>query len=370
MKKRPTIKDIAKIARVSIPAVSMALRGHTRIGQETRQRILRIARRLNYQPNFVARSLVIRKTNTIGLIITTILNPFYPELAKGIEDKAMELGYNIILCSTNYDLKLEKYFINILRSKGVDGIIFSSVEAHDPNIRPLIQDHFPFILVNRRVHNRLLNKRIDTITLDNFLGGSMAVEHLYKLGHRRIGIVAGDLRISTAIERLEGAKKFFEKVGLGFEESLLIDAHFSKELAYQATQEFMSLKNPPTAISAQNDYMALGVREAILDSGLRIPEDVALIGFDNISISGLKGIEMTTIGQKRYEMGTLAVEMLVEKIEKGDTQKVNHIMLEPEIIVRNSCGYRLHAYRNEVPRNSHGHGDDSKIMIIHAEGGT
>ncbi len=347
MTKKPTIKDIAKIAKVSNTAVSMALRGHTRISQETRQKILRIAKRLDYQPNFIARSLVIKKTNTIGLIITSILNPFYPELAKGIEDKAMELGYNIILCSTNYDLRLEKYFINILRSKGVDGIIFSSVEARDPNIRPLIKDHFPFILVNRRIHNPSLNKKIDYIVFDNFLGGYMAVEHLYQLGHRRIGIIAGDLKTSTAIERLEGAKNFFKKVGLTFEDRLMIDCSFSKELAYQGTKKFLSMKNPPTAISAQNDYMALGVREAILDSGLKIPEEMAFIGFDNISISALKGIEMTTIGQKKYEMGTLAVEVLVEKIEKRSPRAVTQITLEPEIIIRNSCSHRLCGYQNE-----------------------
>ena len=154
--KKPTIKDIAKMARVSATAVSMALNDRPRISPGTRKRILRIAKELHYQPNFVARSLVMKRSHTLGVIITTILNPFYPELARGIEDKALELGYNIILCSTNYDLKLENYYINMLRSKGVDGIIFSSVEANDPNIKPLIEDHFPFVLVNRRVLNLVL----------------------------------------------------------------------------------------------------------------------------------------------------------------------------------------------------------------------
>jgi LacI family transcriptional regulator len=154
IKKKPTIKDIAKVAKVSPTAVSMALNNRPRIGKETRKKILRIAKSLNYQPNFVARSLVIKRSHTIGLIITTIMNPFYPELAKGIEDKAMEMGYNVILCSTNYDLGLERFYINMLKSKGVDGIIFSSVEIKDPNIKPLVVERFPFILVNRRIHNR------------------------------------------------------------------------------------------------------------------------------------------------------------------------------------------------------------------------
>jgi LacI family transcriptional regulator len=365
MTKKPTIKDIAKIAKVSNTAVSMALRGHTRIGQETRQKILRIAKRLDYQPNFIARSLVIKKTNTIGLIITSILNPFYPELAKGIEDKAMELGYNIILCSTNYDLKLEKYFIDILKSKGVDGIIFASVEVNDPNIKPLIEENFPFILVNRRIHNRFLNKRIDYIVLDNFSGGYMAMEHLYQLGHRRVGIIAGDLNTSTAIERIEGAKKLLKEYGLKLDQNLLMECNFSKELAYHATKKFLSMKLPPSAIFAENDYMALGVREAILESGLKIPENMALIGFDDIAFSATKGVELTTIRQKKYDMGTLAVEVLVEKIEKRSPRAVTQITLEPEIIIRNSCGHRLYGYQNEKSLNINVSQKNPNVQIGH-----
>ncbi len=339
MKRQFTIKDIARIAKVSAPAVSMALRGHPRISQRTRERILRIAKKLNYQPNFLARSLVVRRTNTIGLIITSILNPFYPELAKGIQDKAIELGYNIILCSTSYDLKLEKYFIQVLRGKGVDGIIFTSVEARDPNIKSLVDDQFPFILVNRRVHNRLLENKTDYITLDNFMGGFMAVEHLYNLGHRRIGIVAGDLRASTAIERLKGSKAFFQQAGLNYPEDLLIEVFFSKEQAYEGARRLMSLDHPPTAIFAQNDYMGLGVREAVLGLGLKIPEDVALMGFDNISASGLAGVDMTTIAGKKYEIGSRAVECLVRRINGEDFNRANHILLEPELIIRKSCGW-------------------------------
>lgn len=353
-KKRPTIKDIAGIAKVSPTAVSMALNDRPRIGQETRKRILCIAKDLNYQPNFVARSLVMKRSHTIGLIITTIMNPFYPELAKGIEDKVMELGYNIILCSTNYDLKLEKYCINMLRSKGVDGIIFSSVEANDPNIKPLIEDHFPFILVNRRIHNRLLNKKVDYIVLDNFSGGYMATEHLYKLGHRQIGIIAGSLNTSTAVERTEGVKKSLTDYGVKVDPNLILECNFSKELAYHGTKKFLSMKTPPTAIFAENDYMALGVREAILDSGLKIPENIALIGFDDIALTALKGVEITTVSQKKYEMGSLAVKILIDKIKNETTSTVNQIVLEPELVIRNSCGYRLCGYQLETPFKTSG----------------
>lgn len=347
MKKNLTIKDIARKAKVSPTAVSMALNERPRLGKETRKKILRIAKELNYQPNFVARSLVMKRSHTLGLIITTIMNPFYPELAKGIEDKAMEFGYNIILCSTNYDMKLERYYINILRSKGADGIIFSSVEANDPNIKPLIEDHFPFVLVNRRIRNRLLDKKIDYIVLDNFSGGYMAMEHLYKLGHRRIGIIAGSLKTSTAIERTEGAKKLLKDYGLKFDPNQLMECNFSKELAYHATKKCLSMKSPPTAIFSENDYMALGVREAILDGGLKIPEDVALVGFDDIAVAALKGVEITTVSQKKYEMGALAVKILIEKIKNSGIPMSSQTILEPELIIRKSCGYRLYGYQSE-----------------------
>lgn len=345
VKKKPTIKDIAKMAKVSPTAVSMVLNDRPRIGEGTRKRILRIAKGLHYQPNFVARSLVMKRSHTLGVIITTILNPFYPELARGIEDRALELGYNIILYSTHYDLKLEKYYIDMLRSKGVDGIIFSSVEVNDPNIKTLIDDRFPFILVNRRIHNRFLERKVDYIVLDNISGGYMAMEHLYELGHRRIGIIAGGLNISTAVERTEGARNLLRDYGLRDDPKLMMECHFSKELAYQATKKFLSMKSLPTAIFAENDYMALGSREAILEAGLRIPEDMALVGFDDIITSALRGVEMTTVSQKKYEMGSLAVKILIDKIQNGAPSMVHQTILEPELIIRKSCGYRLCGYR-------------------------
>ncbi len=341
MKKNPTIKDIATKAKVSPTAVSMALNERPRLGKRTREKILRIAKELDYHPNYVARSLVSKKSHTLGLIITTIMNPFYPELAKGIEDRAAELGYNIILCSTNYDPGLEKYYIGMLRSKGVDGIIFSSVQISDPNIKTLVEDRFPFVLVNRRICHRIFEKKIDYIVLNNFSGGYMAMEHLSKLGHKRIGIIAGAFNTSTAVERTNGAKKLLSDQGIRFDPNLIIECNFSKDLAYQATKELLSLKKPITAIFAENDYMALGAREAILDVGLKIPKDVALVGFDDIFAAALKGVELTTVSQKKYEMGSLAVKILIEKIEKGALPTINRMVLEPELIIRNSCGYRL-----------------------------
>ena len=256
MKNKATIKDIARLAGVSATAVSMALKDHSRISRTTKERIVGIAEKLDYWPSSVARSLKSKRSGTLGFVITTIMNPFYPELAKGIEDKAMERGYSIILCSTNYDASRQRYFVNILRSKGVDGIIFSSVEVDDPHILPLVDDGFPFVLVNRRTRNRLLEKKIDYVVLDNVAGGYMAMDHLYRLGHRRVALIVGSLTTSTAVERTEGAQRALHDCGLTIDPQLVIECNFSWEKAYQATLDLLSLSLPPTAIFAQNDYMS------------------------------------------------------------------------------------------------------------------
>jgi LacI family transcriptional regulator len=352
MGRNTTIKDIAKVAGVSHTTVYRALNDKPRISRSTKERIVSIARRYNYQPNVLAQSLVLGRTKTLGLIITTIVNPFYTELAKGIEDTARSLGYTIFLCSTNFDISLERLYIDMLRSRGVDGIIFTSAQTHDPNITRLVEDQFPVILVNRRVYGDPAMDRTDYVVVENVKGGFLAVEHLIRMGHRRIGIISGSPDSSATVERLEGARKAFGEYGLDPADLLVVEGDFLKPSGYEAAKKFLDLKNPPTTIFGLNDYMALGAYEAVLDAGLRVPEDIALIGFNNITFSAMKGIELSTIGQKKYEMGSIAVHILIDKIEGRDGDQARQITLEPELIVRKSCGYHLRGYtvpHPEVP---------------------
>ena len=175
MHTKVTIKDIARMANVSHTTVSRALNNKARIKNETKEKILAIARGLNYRPDFVARSLVMRRTKTLGLVITTIANPFYTELSQGIETTAISLGYNIILSSTNSDLSAEKKYIDMLQSKGVDGIIFTSAHMGDPNILALAEEGFPIVLVNRRTYHAVVKEKVDYVGVNNILGGFMAV---------------------------------------------------------------------------------------------------------------------------------------------------------------------------------------------------
>ncbi len=353
MKTKITIKDIARLANVSHTTVSRALNDKSRICRETKEKILSIARELNYRPNFVARSLVMKRTRTLGLVITTIVNPFYPELAQEIETTANSRGYNIILCCTHSDLSTEKKYIDMLRSKGVDGILFTSAHMNDSNIEELAEEGFPIILVNRRVYEPAMKERVDYVGINNARGGYVAVEHLIRLGHERIGVISGQPDSSVGVERLEGGKKALEVYGLRQPEAHFVDGDFLKGSGYEAGKQFMSMAEPPTAVFATNDYMALGAYEAILDHGFKIPEEVALVGFNDIEFSAIKGIELTTIGEKKSEMGPIAVRMLVDRIEGRRAETVEETILEPELIIRKTCGFHLRGYqRNGVEKGA------------------
>jgi LacI family transcriptional regulator len=346
MDKKITIKDIARMANVSHTTVSRALNNKPRIRNETKEKILSIARTFNYQPNFIARSLVMKRTKTLGLVITTIVNPFYNELAQGIEATARDLGYNIIFCSTHSDLSTEKHYIDMLRSKGVDGIIFTSAHIGDPNIVRLAEEGFPIVLVNRRTYHPIVREKVDYVGVDNILGGFLAVEHLIRLGHQRIGMIGGSSESSVGFERLEGGKNALEAYHLEQKDDYFWEGDFLKESGYQGGRRFLKMAEPPTAIFATNDYMALGAYQVIVEEGLRIPEDIALIGFNDIEFTAMKGIELTTIGQKKYEMGALAVKVLVEKIEGGESKPLTEeILLKPELIIRKTCGFHLKGYQ-------------------------
>jgi len=348
MGKKVTIKDIARMASVSHTTVSRALNNKSRIRNETKEKILSIAKELNYQPNFIARSLVMKRTRTLGLVITTISNPFYIELAQGIEATARELGYNIILCSTHHDLSIEKEYVEMLRRKGVDGIIFTSAHMEDPNIIGLAEEGFPIILVNRRTYHLLVKEKVDYVGIDNILGGYLAVEHLIKLGHERIGVIGGSLESSVGYERLEGSKKALKDYGLKIKEDYFLEGDFLRNSGYQGGRQFVQMVSPPSAIFAANDYMALGAYQAILEEGVKVPEQMALIGFNDIEFTSMKGVELTTIGQKKYEMGAIAVRTLVEKIEGGEVMPLTReIILKPELIIRKTCGFHLKGYQME-----------------------
>ncbi len=348
MRNRATIKDIARLARVSHTTVSRVINGRPGVKPSTKERIVRLVKELDYQPNLVARSLVVRKSKTLGLIITTIRNPFYIELAQGIEETASSYGYTVVLCCTNYDLSLEGEHIRELKRRGVDGIILTSAHIKDEHVAALVEDGFPLVLVNRRIMDRELFARVDYIGVDNLKGGEMAVEHLLKMGHKRIG----SLESSVTMERMEGACRALGRYGLRLEDELVFGGDYLKGTGYEAARRFLSLSCPPTAIFSLNDYMALGVYDALLERGVKVPEDIALVGFNDIEFASHRMVGLTTISQKKYTLGAMAVQRLIERIEGGSPG--GKWILEPELVIRRSCGYRQRGYVNLDQLNSKG----------------
>ena len=344
MNNKVTIKDIAKMASVSATAVSMALNDRPGVSEITRRKIHSIAEQLDYRPNFFAKSLVSNRSYTIGLLVNNIADPFYPEMAKGIEERANALGYSLLLCNTKRSLIGEKRSLDTLRAKGVDGVILTTVTVDDPHIRPLIEERFPFVLINRFSMAPALENKMDYVVLDNYACGYIGVEHLYRLGHDRTALITGALNTSTGMMRTKGATQAMKDLGIDLDSNLVVESGYVRENAYKAADRILEMRNPPTAFFAQDDHMALGVREAVLKKGLKIPEEIALMGVDDIEMASLTGVDLTTISQKKYEMGVMGVEILIHKIEKNAPHMVSKVVLEAELIKRKSCGYHLQGY--------------------------
>ena len=344
MKYRPTIKDIARMTNVSATAVSMALNNRPGVSAKTRKKILNIAKEIDYQPNYAAKSLISKRSYTIGLIVNNIADPFYAEIARGTEEKANELGYSLLLCNINRSMEGEKRSLDTLRAKGVDGVVIATVTIDDPNIKPLIEDRYPFVLINRVSLDPELENKMDYVVPDNYACGYKGVKHFYRLGHDRIALITGALYTSTAMRWTKGAKRALNDHGMDLDAKLVVECDYVRKKAYNSAKRLLAMKNRPTAFFAQDDYMALGVREAVLSEGLSIPEDVALMGVDDIETASLTGVDLTTIRQKKYEMGAMGVEILSNKIEKTTVGMVNKVVLEADLIRRKSCGYHLHGY--------------------------
>ena len=338
---RLTIKDIAREAKVSPSTVSMIINGKPGVSEETKYRVLEIIQSLNYKPNLVARSLVKRRSNSIAFLIESTKHPIFPEIAGGIDEVLKECGYSLSIISTHNDSELETKEIENIGARGIDGILTSAALVDNENLKNLVDSDFPVVALLRRVYNC---DSFDYVIVDNFKGAYLAVEHLIRLGHRRIGVIKGPSNTSTAIERFEGAMKAFKAYGIPFSEELTCEGDYFQKTGYTATKKILKagLKKRPSAIFASNDDIALGAFEAIWDMGLRVPEDIALIGFNNIETTSFCSIQITTVSQRSQEMGRLGAKRLIDRIEKKRGYKKNfQIVLEPELIIRKSCGFSI-----------------------------
>ncbi|HSB80366.1 MAG TPA: LacI family DNA-binding transcriptional regulator [Candidatus Methylomirabilis sp.] len=331
-----TIADVARRARVSRATVSRVLNRYPHVRPQVRAAVQQAVRALRYRPDQVARSLARRETQTLGLIVADITNPFYAETAHAILETVRDRGYNVILCNTDNRPRLQEEYVEVLRQRRVDGIIFGSVFLHDPVVEGLVEAGYPCIMYNRR----LRSGRGNYIVLDNLGASRELTRHLLGLGHRHIGFVSGLPQLSTAADRLRGYREALRGAGLRVDSQLIHPGGFKAELAQQAAHELLKLPRRPTAIVAGNDLMALGVMQAAGELGIRIPQALAVAGFDDIGMAGHRQIQLTTMAQQKAEMGRLAAEAILKIIRdpQGYTRQPLQQVLAPTLVVRRTCG--------------------------------
>lgn len=337
--RRPTIKDIARLANCSISTVSRALNDSGRISRQKRAEILEIAKRLNYIPSTAARTLARNRSFTLGLVISDITNVFYAEMIHFVQRVALAKGYLVHIVADNDDPKLSKKYVDFLMSRGIDGIIFGSARLHDTVIDQLIERKFPVVLVNRRMERTDLN----SVCVDNVLGAYVMTQHLIGNGYERIAFISGDQHFSPSVDRLAGYKQALGEAGIPINDDLIVvQDSFRKEAGINGIKELFAKNSPkgkrPDAIFAVNDTVALGVLEGAWEMNLAVPHDLAVTGFDDNSFSALKQIQLTTMSQRLSEIAELAVEVLIESIGSEDKRDFRRVILSPTLQVRRSCG--------------------------------
>jgi LacI family transcriptional regulator len=350
-RRSPTVADVARRARVSRATVSRVLNQYAHIRPEVRTRVQRAMRALGYRPDAVARSLARRETRTLGLVVADITNPFYAETARAVLETAKANGYHVILCNTDNQPRVQEEYVEVLRQRRVDGIIFGSVFLDDPVVEALITADYPCLMYNRRLRTR----RGNFIVLDNVRASRDATRHLVALGHRRIGFVSGLPNISTAAERLRGYREALRESGLSPDRDLVRPGAFQAGTAQEAAQDLLKRRGRPTAIVASNDLMALGVIQAAVDLGVRIPEDLAVVGFDDIEIADHPRVQLTTMAQQKAEMGRLAALGILEVIRRGTRLADAPLqqILAPRLIIRRTCGALLRVRDGHRPARGH-----------------
>ena len=330
---RTTIKDIARESGVNISTVSRALNGVYGVHPETREHVLQIADRLHYRPNRVARGLVTGRSHSVALVVSDIRNPYFAEVARGAEDAARAAGSDLVLCNSDLNADKQMEYVQSLTEKQVDGILMNSVAELNPKQQDqLLNCGVPIVLLNRSG----VKQTFSTVSADNEAGGAIAAEYLLRLGHRNIAHITGPKRHGNMTDRAKGFLRVV-RAGRPAKKVVLIHGMNSFDGGYDMTRALLAEHPDVTAIFTANDVMAFGSIRACLDVGRRVPEDISLIGFDNVQMSSIVHPPLTTIHQPKYEIGQAAVETLLRHIRSAGKPVAEHLLLSVELIERQSC---------------------------------
>ena len=324
-KKRTTIKDVAEFVGVTPAVVSRVFnRDETlNIKEETRQAVLDAIKELNYVPNSVARSLRTHTTNTIGVLISDITNPFYTEVVKGIQSVAFSSGYTVVLCDTTDNSEEERKHIKKLSAQFVDGIILGSSYVEDDVVDLLEDLHIKYVMVNRGSEN----SKAPYVKSDDIDGMAAAMDYLLSSGHTKIAHLSGPLYAETAIRRLTGYRKALLEAGIPYNSQYVVETMFDEASGYQACKQLLACDERPTAICAANDMIAIGAMNAVKEAGLSVPEDISVIGYNDIWVASKLSPPLTTVRCNMHDMGVKAFELLVDII--NNKPEVEHKLILP-----------------------------------------
>lgn len=328
-----TMKDIAKEAGVSVATVSHVINGTKNITEDKYKKIMRIINKYNYIPNSTAKNLRQKKTKTAGMIVSSFPDSFITEMVYGVEERAREMGYNLLLVNTNEDKNYEEETINLLHSRMVDGIILSPATNDIEYLNRFTDENFPVVLVNR--YNNIV-RNAPKVTGDNFQTGYDATIHLLKHGHKKIGMIYGVANVSTTDERIQGYKAALDQYNIPFHESFLELGHATVNGGAAAVKSLLNRHSDLTALFVQNDLMTIGTIHQIRELSLKIPEDIALIGFGDFASAPIIDPPVTNIILPPDTIGKTAFDALLSKINNPEYTK--HIEMPPSLITRKSCG--------------------------------
>jgi LacI family transcriptional regulator len=330
-----TIDDVARLAGVSKMTVSRVINGSQRVSTETRRRVEQAIAELDYVPNVLARGLSRRKAGTLALIVPDIANPFFTLIVRGAEDVARRNGYRMILCNTESDLDREHEYLQEMLAHRVEGLLIAPAsDLSRRHVRQVEQHNVPFVLLDRSI----AGLECDIVQGDSVGGARRLTGHLLDLGHRQIAMISGQPHVSTSRDRVRGYYEALELAGLSRGDAQVLESHGSIAGGYQAARRLFQLVPQPTAVFVVDNLVALGVIQALRERGLSIPNDIALACFDDIEQAAIICPFLTVMAQPAETFGTLATQLLLERINGRAPERPRRIVLAPELIVRESCG--------------------------------
>ncbi|MGE5599707.1 MAG: LacI family DNA-binding transcriptional regulator [Bacteroidota bacterium] len=328
-------RKIAQLAGVSSATVSRVINNKS-VSKETLAKVQRVIAENGYVPDTIAKSLRTKNTRTIGFVIPDIGNPFFPEVLRGVEAVCVARKYHIILGNTNEDRETEKQVVRHLREKRVDGMVMILVDETGGTVQSQFARgglEWPIVTIDRHIEGF----GCDSVIIDNVGGSFNAIKYLAELGHRRIAIIHGPKNVTPGIERLQGFLKAVEAFGLEARPEYIREGDFRTKSGYDLASELVRLPEPPTAIFGGNNLMTIGAFEALRDLGLRIPEQISLVGFDDFLLAGYLTPPITVVDRPMVDMGRIAAELLLDRIEKKDCTVAKKIVLPTSLKIRQSC---------------------------------